>query len=219
VTGAIAWFTRNSVAANLMLFSIVAWGLYTLTQLPLEVFPSFDRDAVTIRVAFRGASPAEIEEGVTIKIEEAIQDVEGIKQLSSVASEGLGTVTASMKRGTDAQRMLDDIKQQLDQLNDLPDEADPPRAYIPKRNREVISVLVAGNRPESELRSVASRIRDGIENLPDILPMLFLNRRLILLVVRYAQRVARFCCVLVVRLIPRNNMPILSSWRIRMVHV
>ena len=90
MTGAIAWFTRNSVAANLMMFSIVAWGLYTLTQLPLEVFPSFDRDAVTIRVAFRGASPAEIEEGITIKIEEAIQDVEGIKQLSSVASEGLG---------------------------------------------------------------------------------------------------------------------------------
>ena len=168
MTGAIAWFTRNSVAANLMMFSIVAWGLYTLTQLPLEVFPSFDRDAVTIRVAFRGASPAEIEEGITIKIEEAIQDVEGIKQLSSVASEGLGTVTASMKRGTDAQQMLDDIKQQLDQLNDLPEDADPPRAYIPKRNREVISVLVAGNRPESELRAVASRVRDGIENLDDI---------------------------------------------------
>ncbi len=164
----IAWFARNSVAANLLLFTIVVWGLFTLTRLPLEVFPSFDRDAVQIRTSLRGASPTEIEEGISIKIEEAIQSVDGIKEISSVSSEGLSTVTASMKRGVNSQTMLDDIKQQIDQLNDLPADADPPGVYIPKRNREVISVLVAGDSTEQDLHAIAIRIRDDLENLPDI---------------------------------------------------
>lgn len=166
--GMITWFARNSVAANLLMFAIVVWGLFTVTRLPLEVFPSFTRDAVTIRVPFRGASPAEIEKGITIKIEEAIQDAEGIKQIVSTASEGLGTVTATMTNGADEQALLDDIKQRLDQLTNLPADADTPQAYIPKRNRDVISVLVAGNQSEEELRRIANRIRDDIESLPDV---------------------------------------------------
>ena len=166
--GMITWFARNSVAANLLMFAIVVWGLFTITRLPLEVFPSFTRDAVTIRVPFRGASPAEIEKGINIKIEEAIQDAEGIKQIVSVASEGLGTVTATMTNGADDQALLDDIKQRLDQLTGLPADADTPQAYIPKRNRDVISVLVAGNQSEEDLRRIANRIRDDIESLPDV---------------------------------------------------
>lgn len=164
----IAWFTRNSVAANLLLLTIVVWGLFTLTRLPLEVFPSFERDAVQIRTTLRGASPTEIEEGISIKIEEAIQSVEGIKEIKSVSNEGLSTVTASTKRGVRSQTVLEDIEQQIDQLNDLPDDADRPAVYIPKRNREVISVLVAGDSAEQDLHALALKIRDDLENLPDI---------------------------------------------------
>ena len=164
----IAWFTRNSVAANLLLLTIVVWGLFTLTKLPLEVFPSFERDAVQIRTTLRGASPTEIEEGISIKVEEAIQTVDGIKEITSVSGEGLSTVTASMKRGVNPQTILDDIKQQIDQLNDLPADADTPAIYIPKRNREVISVLVAGDSTEQNLHALATKIRDDLENLPDI---------------------------------------------------
>ena len=164
----IAWFTRNGVAANLMLFAIVIWGLFTLTRLPLEVFPSFSRDAVNISVAFRGASPSEVEEGITIKIEEAIQDLEGIKELTSSANEGSGTVSAITSKGVDTRKLLEDIKQRVDQIGDFPADADTPRIFIPQRNRDVISVLVAGNMVESDLRSHANRIRDELEALPDV---------------------------------------------------
>ena len=83
----IAWFTRNGVAANLLMAGIVIWGLHALwNRIPLEVFPSFELDVVTVRVPLRGASPSEIEESVTIKIEEAIQDVQGIKSISSTSA-------------------------------------------------------------------------------------------------------------------------------------
>ena len=74
--GMINWFTRNGVAANLMMFAIIGWGLHSLnSRIPVEVFPSFELDVVNIRVPFRGASPAEVEESINIKIEEAIQDL------------------------------------------------------------------------------------------------------------------------------------------------
>jgi len=58
--GLISWFARNSVAANLLMVFIIVWGLTTLAgRLPLEVFPSFELERVSIRAAFRGASPAE----------------------------------------------------------------------------------------------------------------------------------------------------------------
>ncbi len=165
----ISWFARNSVAANLLMVFIIAWGLWTLSsRLPLEVFPSFDLDRVSIRAAFRGASPSEVEEGVTIKIEEAVQDLEGIKSITSVANEGTGSVNLEMVKGYDPQKLLDEVKQSIDQISDFPDDVDTPSVYIPSRTREVISVIVAGDMPEKELRKLASRVRDDLEALPNV---------------------------------------------------
>ena len=164
----IGWFARNGVAANLLMLAIVAWGLFTVFRLPLEVFPSFAREAVSIRVPFRGASPGEVEEGVTIKIEEAIQDLESIKRITSSASEGLGSVTAEVRGGDDPQQVMEDIKQRVDQIGSFPSEAETPAIYVPARTRDVISVVIAGDLPERDLRSIASRVRDEIEALPDV---------------------------------------------------
>jgi multidrug efflux pump subunit AcrB len=167
--GLISWFARNSVAANLLMVFIIVWGLTTLAgRLPLEVFPSFELERVSIRAAFRGASPAEVEEGVTIKIEEAIQELQGIKRITSVANEGSGSVNVEMIKGYDGQKLLDEIKQQVDQISDFPDDVESPSVYIPSRNREVISVIVAGDLPEKELRTLASRVRDDLEALPNV---------------------------------------------------
>ena len=167
--GLISWFARNSVAANLLMVFIIVWGLSTVTtRLPLEVFPSFDLDRVTIRVPFRGGSPAEVEEAITIKIEEAIQDIQGVKRITSTANEGLGSVSVEMLKGYDSEKLLDDIKQAVDQIGDFPEDAEAPSVYIPSRSRDVISVIVAGDLPEKELRKLASRVRDDLEALPEV---------------------------------------------------
>ena len=165
----ITWFARNSVAANLLMVFIIAWGLSALfTRVPLEVFPSFELDSVNVVVPFRGATPAEVEQGVTIKIEEAIQDIEGIKSLTSVASEGSGRVVVQVANGYDTEKLRNEIEMRIDRISTFSDEVGIPAISIPQASREVISVVVAGNLPEKELRVLASRVRDDLEALPNV---------------------------------------------------
>ena len=85
----IAWFTKNHVAANLLLVTLLLSGLFSLSnKIPLEVFPSFETDMISVNVSLLGSTPEDVEQGVTIRIEEAVQDLEGIKQIFSRSSEG-----------------------------------------------------------------------------------------------------------------------------------
>ena len=165
----ISWFTRNGVAANLLMCGIIFWGLFSLNnRIPLEVFPSFELDTITIRVPFEGASPTEVEESVTIKIEEAIQGVNDIKSITSTAAEELGTVLVDVNSRANIDEVLDDVKQAVDQINTFPSDAEPPTVYVVNRNREVISVVIAGPLSERELRTLASTVRDELEALPSV---------------------------------------------------
>lgn len=165
----INWFARNGVAANLLMFGIIFWGLFSLNnRIPLEVFPSFELDNITVRVAIRGASPSEVEESINIKIEEAVQDLTDIKTITSTASEDLGTVNLEVDSRADVDDVLNDVKQRIDQISTFPADAENPGVYIAARNREVISVIVAGSQTERELRTLAGRIRDELEALPNV---------------------------------------------------
>ena len=165
----ISWFARNSVAANLLMVFIIAWGLSALfTRIPLEVFPSFELDRVNIRVPFRGASPSEVEEGVTIKVEEAIQDIEGIKQITSTSSESVSNISVEVANGYSARNIQNLIEQRVNSITNFSDEVDTPTITVPQPNREVISVVVAAPMPEKELRIIASRVRDELEALPNV---------------------------------------------------
>jgi len=167
--GLIAWFARNSVAANLLMVFIIAWGLSTLaTRLPLEVFPSFELDRVNVSVALRGATPAEVEEGITIPVEEAVQGLAGIKRITSTADEGVGTVSVEVAAGTPPGELAVDIEQRVRGISSFPEEADTPTVSVPAIDREVISVVVSGALPERELRIVADRVRDDLEALPGV---------------------------------------------------
>ncbi len=165
----ISWFTRNGVAANLLMFAIVFWGLFSLNnRLPLEVFPSFELDTITVRVPIRGASPTEVEESINIKIEEALQDLPEIKSITSTAAEDLGTVRLEINSRANVDDVLNDVKQRIDQISTFPEDADNPGVYTLVRNREVISVVIAGPLAERELRVLANRVRDELEALPNV---------------------------------------------------
>ncbi len=76
--GIIGWFARNHVAANILMFGIIGLGLYSGLNIRQQTVPDFDINYVNVRVPYLGAAPEEVEEGVVIKIEEAIQDTKGI---------------------------------------------------------------------------------------------------------------------------------------------
>ena len=89
----ITWFASNSVVANIMMISILAWGVFTLVKMRKEAFPSFDAESVTVSVPFRGGTPEDVERGVAIKIEEALVDVKGIEHITSVSTESSARIT------------------------------------------------------------------------------------------------------------------------------
>ena len=167
----ISWFARNSVAANLLMFVILIAGFYTMWQrVTIETFPSTEFDYINVSVPFRGATPEEVEQTVSTRIEEAIYDLEGIKELSSSSSEGIGRVTIEVDDGYDVKDLMDQVKTRVDALNTLPNEADKPIIAQSIRRREAISVVVSGALPEKELRQYTEIIQQEIASLPEYKP-------------------------------------------------
>ncbi len=167
--GPIAWFAQNEVAANLLMLVIVFMGTYALVdRITLEVFPDFERDAVSIAVSYRGATPSEVEEAAVIRIEEAIADLDGIAKMTSSAREGAGTVAVEVEKGRQPRDLLDDIKNRVDAISSFPDEVERPLYRVQEFRREVISVVVAADLPQRELRQLTERVRDELVALPEV---------------------------------------------------
>ncbi|EDY84675.1 RND transporter, HAE1/HME family, permease protein [Verrucomicrobiia bacterium DG1235] len=164
----IAWFTKNGVAANLMMFVFIIAGLGAVATTKRELFPDFSLDMITIRVPFLGASPEDVEELVIVRIEEALQGVNGIKEINSVATEGYGSVTVTVDKGYSASRLNDDIKTRVDAIPSFPENTERPiieEILIPK---DVIRVSIYGDASESEIKKMARRVRDELVEINGI---------------------------------------------------
>ncbi|QYJ90767.1 efflux RND transporter permease subunit [Shewanella halotolerans] len=166
--GIIAWFARNSVAANLLMFALLIGGLFSTLLINKEVFPSFELNYLQISVAYPGAAPQEIEEGINIKIEEAIQDISGIKKVTSIASEGSGSVTIEVEDGFDPQDILDEAKLRIDAIATFPDNIEKPNIFRIKPENNVIWVSVYGDMNLHEMKELAKSIREEITALPAV---------------------------------------------------
>ncbi|MEM7294339.1 MAG: efflux RND transporter permease subunit, partial [Pseudomonadota bacterium] len=165
----IAWFARNHVAANLLMVAIIATGLWSLmAKTPLEVFPSVELDSINIHTTFPGATPEEVEESVTVPIEQAIQDVVGIEEVRSRSRESKSRVTINIESGQDTRRVLDEIRARVDAITIFPVDVERPVIAQYTSRREVISVVVSGLIKEAELRALGHRVRDELLALPEI---------------------------------------------------
>lgn len=165
----IEWFARNSVAANILMFAIVLAGVISATtSVPLETFPSTERDQIFINTQFRGATPKTVEDGVTLRIEESIADIEGIDEIISRSSEGSSSITVNVDDGYETRDLLDDIKVRVDALNTLPTDAEKPNISISIRNPVVIYVAISGNAGIKTLRETADTFREGLLTLDEI---------------------------------------------------
>jgi multidrug efflux pump subunit AcrB len=165
----IAWFARNDVAANLLMVTLLALGAWALErQDPAGSVPAFELRNVIVRVPFPGATPSEVEEGITVKIEEAVQDLDGIKTLRSTAVENLGTVVIEVDNRTDPRELMNDVKARVDAISTFPADSERPVVYVPEIRRDVITVIVSADLPEAELRLIAERVRDELVDLEQI---------------------------------------------------
>ena len=166
--GAIRWMANNHVAANLLMLFFLAGGIVVSMQIKQEVFPDIALDYINIQVAYPGAGPEEVEEGIILKIEENLTGIEGIKELRSTASEGFASVMAELYPNEDQDVILQEIKSEIDRIVTFPGEAEKPVVTKIMRKKEVLSLAVYGDVPERSLREIGDDVRDELLTLPSI---------------------------------------------------
>lgn len=164
----IAWFVRNGVAANLLMGVLIVGGLFSIQAIRLQMFPEFELDTITVRVPYPGATPAETEEGICMRVEEAIQDLEGIKEMTSGAMEGAGVVSVEVERGYDVDVLLNEMKVRVDSITSFPEEAERPVVEKATITQNVIQVTLSGQADTRTLKRLAEKVRDGLLTLPEI---------------------------------------------------
>ncbi|MEZ5490207.1 MAG: efflux RND transporter permease subunit [Gammaproteobacteria bacterium] len=164
----ITWFVKNPVATNLMMWLFLASGLIAYINLNQEEFPDIDFGFVQVSVAYLGATPAESESAICLRIEEALEGAEDIERLISTAREGGCDATLELTSGADLNRVLNDVKGKVDAITTFPVETERPivRALSPTSN--VMTLALASETDDLSLKLIAEEVRNNILDLPGI---------------------------------------------------
>jgi len=160
--GSLAWMASHPVAANLIMLTFIIGGLMMIPHMRQEVFPSFDIDSVTVSVAYPGASPEEIEEGIVLSIEEAVNGLDGIDEIRSLSKEGMGRVTIEAISGTDMQRLTNEIKSKVDRIITFPADIEEPNVSQNSGRKRGLSIVLFGDTTERTLHNIAELVRDDL---------------------------------------------------------
>ncbi|HEC00744.1 MAG TPA: efflux RND transporter permease subunit, partial [Sphingomonadales bacterium] len=166
--GLINWFANNPVAANLMMIAIIFGGLMSMTTLNREIMPSMPSKFIEVSVVYLGADPIEVEDRISIRVEEAIREIEGVININSVSMQGRGIITAEVSAGYDLQKVLNEIKVQVDAINTFPKEGERPSIRLIKFRERVIQVAVMADTDEKSLKIIAQKVRDDLAALPGV---------------------------------------------------
>ena len=160
--GIIPWFAVNPVAANLLMLLVILAGLFSMGSLRKEAFPALDPEHVTVSVSYQSGSAVQSEEGLAIKIEDALEDVTGIKTVTSSSTANGVTVTIERRSGYDLDTLLTDVKVKVDAISDLPTDAKKPVIEKARREAEAIWLQLHGDADRQTLQQLAQALRSDL---------------------------------------------------------
>ena len=164
----LAAFARNTVFANILLVLIFLSGWLAVSSMTRETFPEFSLDMISISVPYPGADPEEVEEGISTKIEEAIEGIEGVKQYTTRSSESIGTVNIEVRENYDINRVLDKVRSKVDAISTFPVDAEKPVISEVTLKDPVILLYLTGSMDERRLKEWAEQLKDEIQMLPPV---------------------------------------------------
>ena len=164
----IAWWARNSVAANLAMFGIFVAGLIGFFSMEREMDPQVRFPGLEIRVSWPGAAPQEVEEQIVARIEESVSDMDNIEWVRSSSSEGFGEVYILAESNVDFSRFMNDVKIRVDSISSFPRDIEPPQVHQWVNRQEFIRVAVHGDLGERELKRLAEQLRREAATLPAV---------------------------------------------------
>ncbi|MDZ7833858.1 MAG: efflux RND transporter permease subunit [Desulfobacterales bacterium] len=162
-SGLIGWFIDNHVAANLLMILFIGGGLLAIFSMRTELFPTINPRIINVTVPYPGATPHEVEDGITRRVEEALIEIEGVARVTSIARENMGVVTLEVEDFADMDDVVNDAENAVDQLADFPPQnAEDPMITQAKPQPSVITLVLSGEVPELTLKNWAKRIEDDL---------------------------------------------------------
>ncbi|MGB1263333.1 MAG: efflux RND transporter permease subunit [Cognaticolwellia sp.] len=165
-TGLIAWFARNSVAANLLMIFILVGGFLTIQTINKQMFPQVKINWISYNAPYPGAAPQEVEEGITIKIEEALETVQGLKRVITYSSRNFSNGWFEVELDYDPQVVLEEVKSAIDSISSFPDGMERIKVEREKFRQEVMYVSLYGDLTNGELKELGRKVHNEIQQLP-----------------------------------------------------
>ncbi len=162
----IAWWTRNPVAANLLMAGILIAGWLGFNNMEREVFPVVKVNQATVEVSWRGASAQDVEEQVIARIEEALEDLDSVYRVYATAYEGYANVRVATYPYVEIETFVNDVKNAVDSVTSFPRDIENPRVKRLEFREEMIRVALYGDRSERELTRLAEELRQELAALP-----------------------------------------------------
>jgi len=187
----VTWMANNHVAANLLMIFVLLTGALGIAGMKVETFPEIALDSVQITVPYLGASPADVEEGVCRRIEERLEGMEGVRKIHSTASEGMGVVSVELELGEEMDKLVNDIKNEVDRIETFPAETEKPVIKEMIRSNRVVDVVVFGNVSEAALKTAAEQVRDDLRGQEGISKVELLGVRIDEIAIEVSERALR----------------------------
>lgn len=164
--GPVRWFIDNPIAANLLMLMLIIGGVMGVPALDKQFFPDIEINRVSVTLAYPGAGPKEVEEQICVRIEEAIHDTTGIKEMRCTAREGLGTVMVEAVNGYNTQRLTAEIKTRVDAITTFPVDAERPIVTDLVYRHLMAVVTLSGDIGERPLKELGEALRDDLSSQP-----------------------------------------------------
>ena len=153
--GIIHLFAQHPVAANLLMLVMIILGAFSLTQLNKQFFPNFALDYISVRVVWPGASAEDVESSITVPLEQALRTLDGKKEMTSTSTRGLSAIVIEYEENTDMGVALDEVKQFVSNIRNLPTDAEDPIVTKIARYEDVATLILAADGELEELRPLA----------------------------------------------------------------
>jgi len=165
----VAWFADNKAAANIIMIFFILAGIGSAMTMVRETFPTIDPKIINITVPFPGATPEDVESGITRRVEEAVIGIQGVQRVESNAQESVGIITIELEDFVNGEEVLNDVETEISALQDFPPEnAEEITIVKVKPKSEVMTLVLYGETAQITLRDWAEILKDQILGLPEV---------------------------------------------------
>lgn len=161
-------FAAHPTAANLLTLLLVVMGLFALPQLQRDTFPEFGPIKVEVRVLYPGAAAEEVEEAICQRIEDVVDGVGYVKEVTSEAREGLALVTVEMNKAGSLDTFINEIKTEVEAIDDFPERAEKPVIRELEKTDQVVSIAVSGPSDPAQLKAYCEQLKRRLQQDPEI---------------------------------------------------